>query len=145
MLSFLLGGVGEAGHHPHTQIASPGRKVAVRENKSPFVPLTPIREQTRLSSALGCAREWRDRQQRALTAPVPCSVLAFIGLRTVSKLMPIIPYTHLPKHAPFSRTFGAAWAEQSGFSQCQSPLSSAVFSLCVSRGWWREGWTCSVP
>lgn len=42
---------------------------------------------------------------------------AFIVLRTASKLMPIIAYTHLPKLAPFSKTFEA---EQSGFSQCQS-------------------------
>lgn len=34
--------------------------------------------------------------------------------------MPIFAYTCLPKRAPFFKAFEAAWAEQSGFSQCQS-------------------------
>lgn len=55
-----------------------------------------------------------------LTAPVPCSALAFIGLRTASELIPITAYIRLPKFAPFSKAFEAAWAEHSGFSQCQS-------------------------
>lgn len=83
-------------------------------------PRPPSKNKLVCPPVLAVLGEWRDRQQRALTASVHCSALAFIGLRAVSKLMPIFAYTRLPKRAPFSKTFEAAWAEQSGFSQCQS-------------------------
>lgn len=71
-------------------------------------PGPPSKNKLVCPQVLAVLGEWRDRQQQALTASVHCSVLAFIGLRTVSKLMPIFAYTCLPKRAPFFKAFEAA-------------------------------------